>query len=320
VKPRISVILFVRNMAAYIENALSSVLSQSSENVELLVYDGASSDGTAEFLARFKDRFAHFSPGPDGGPAYAINDGIARASGDIVVLLAGDDWLEQGALQHIAREFSADPDLDMLCCGVRIAALDSNGNVATEKRFEAFSDLAFTMDRVLESPLTHGRILRKRVYERIGPYDTSIPITHDLDFLIRCMLAGIVWKVSPFLVYTYRMHRESRTLSGEHAPLARMVRDNCVIARRYVRSPSLRPRDRRALADLLARATARAITGSLQAMDLRSAWKHAAETFLVDPFWLFRFAKQLPRWIGRVLLRVVRPGLREASVSRPGRS
>ena len=101
--PLITVVVFVRNALATIAHALDSVVAQTQPGVELLVLDGGSVDGTVEVIRRYEDKIAFWRSAPDGGPTAAINEGVARAAGDVICLLPADDWLEPGALQTVCR-------------------------------------------------------------------------------------------------------------------------------------------------------------------------------------------------------------------------
>jgi glycosyltransferase involved in cell wall biosynthesis len=282
-------VLFVRNLATHVETAVASVLQQgSSDDVELLVFDGGSTDGTAELLKRHEDRYAHFASKPDRGPAFVINEGVRRARGDAIVLLAGDDRLEPGALARIAARFREDPALELLCCGVRMLSA-----AGAERLYASADALGFELARVVRTPLTHGRIFRRDVYLRVGLYDTTIPYTHDLDFLIRCHLAGVRWKVDPALAYTYVGHAGSRTLSGLHTDIARNSLDNLAIARRHLADARLGRDDRSALLDLHARAAARCVLSSICERSLRRAWPYARDAFRTDARWPHRAFAQL---------------------------
>jgi glycosyltransferase involved in cell wall biosynthesis len=291
--PFVTVILFVRNLAAYVEAAVLSVLRQYSEGVEFFVFDGGSTDGTVQVLQKYRDKFSYFASGPDGGPAAVINEGVRKASGDVIILLAGDDWLEPGALQRIATEFKDDRELDLLCCGVRIATLGKEGKPAHERLYATPELLKFDLRTIVRTPLTHGRIFRKRIYLKVGPYDETIPYTHDLDFLIRCAIAGVRWKADPSVAYTYCQHAGSRTLSGMHTDLARNSLDNLQIARRYLKETGLDAAHMTALLDLHARAAARCVQSSLYQLNLRTTWSLFKDAFRTDYFWPVRAAMQL---------------------------
>ena len=291
--PLVSVILFVRNLAAYVETAVLSVLRQGLGRVELLVFDGGSTDGTVQVLQKYRDEFSYFVSAPDGGPAAAINEGVRRASGEIIILLAGDDWLEPGALQGIASEFKNDGQLDVLCCGVRIAILGEDGKPERESVYATSEALEFTLASIVRTPLTHGRILRKRVYLKIGTYDETIRYTHDMDFLIRCAIAGVRWKTHPSIAYTYRRHSGSRTLSGTHTDIARNSLDNLQIARRYLGNTRLDRAEVNALLDLHARAAARCIQSASYRVNFSALWPLVKDAFRTDYLWPVRAAIQL---------------------------
>src|SRR5207302_2001498 len=129
-----------------------SVLRQYSEGVEFFVFDGGSTDGTVQVLQKYSDKFSYFVSGPDGGPAAVINEGVRKASGDVIILLAGDDWLEPGALQRIATEFKNDRELDLLCCGVRIATLRETGKPEDERIYATSEALKFNLASIVRTP------------------------------------------------------------------------------------------------------------------------------------------------------------------------
>jgi GT2 family glycosyltransferase len=104
--PKISVVLVSFNQAAFVEEAICSVLEQGYPNLELVVIDGASTDGSVAILSRYRDRCAHFLSEPDGGQSEGLNKGFARATGEILCWLNSDDLLEPGALFRVAQAFA----------------------------------------------------------------------------------------------------------------------------------------------------------------------------------------------------------------------
>jgi len=91
--------------AAFVEEGIRSVLLQNYPNLEFLVNDGGSTDGSAEIIARYAPFFAHSQSARDHGQGDAINQGFDRATGDIVGWLNSDDFYLPGALFAVAREF-----------------------------------------------------------------------------------------------------------------------------------------------------------------------------------------------------------------------
>jgi glycosyltransferase involved in cell wall biosynthesis len=102
VAPRISIVVPHFNQGAYLGKCLDSVLSQEYPNLELIVMDGGSTDGSVELLQRYGPRLSHWESERDRGQSHAINKGLARATGDAWNWLCGDDWLEPGALAALA--------------------------------------------------------------------------------------------------------------------------------------------------------------------------------------------------------------------------
>lgn len=277
-------ILFCRNTAATVERAIQSVVSQHSDAVELVVMDGGSTDGTLDILRRYEPHIAVLSSGPDGGPTAAINAGVRRASGEVIALLPGDDWLEPGALVRVVEEFAADPDLDVLSCGTRYVKVDEQGTARTLAQFTDVHTLAFTLRRVLRHPLTAGRFIRRRRYLELGGHSTDC-VFGDYDFLVRLCLAKVKSKVRCELTYTYRVHPGSTTFAGRPETTMMMMRESMHMASRYLQRGVDDAGDRRALLRLHAGSALRLFVMKLVRGDLREAMRAMADAFRANPLW-----------------------------------
>ena len=106
---RFSVVVPTLNQGDTIEDTLRSILEQDYSNVEIIVADGGSRDGTAAVLDRYRPHLARVFEGPDRGQSDAINKGFRAASGDILCWLNSDDYFLPGALRRVADRFAADP-------------------------------------------------------------------------------------------------------------------------------------------------------------------------------------------------------------------
>jgi glycosyltransferase involved in cell wall biosynthesis len=284
VAPAVSVVVFCRNAVTTIEQAIRSVTSQSLDAVELIVLDGGSTDGTLEILRRHEQHIDFLRSAPDGGPTPAINEGWRRARGDVIVLLPGDDWLEPGALELVAREFGADPDLEVLSCGTRIVRVSEDARVRVEEEFADASVLEFRLANVLRHPLTAGRFVRRRVYERFGGHSGDY-VFGDYDFLVRVCLAKVKSKVRSELAYTYRRHAGSSTLSGRPEMTMIMMRDNLRLTRAHLATPGLSAAERRALLTLNAGSACRLAVMQLARGRVREALTTAAEATRLNWLW-----------------------------------
>ncbi len=112
--PKVSIVTPSYNQAAYLAETMRSVLEQDYPNLEYIVIDGGSSDGSAEIIRGFADRLAYWQSQPDLGQTDAINQGFARASGDILAWLNSDDLLLPGAVSAAVRQLQAHPEAGMV--------------------------------------------------------------------------------------------------------------------------------------------------------------------------------------------------------------
>ena len=114
-KPLVSVLITTYNYGRFIEEAIDSVLSQDypQEQIEIVVVDDGSTDDTAERVKRFGSRVNYFYQ-PNGGQASALNLGFAKARGEIISLLDGDDFFLPGKVSRVAKAFQQDPALGMV--------------------------------------------------------------------------------------------------------------------------------------------------------------------------------------------------------------
>src|SRR5688500_9545183 len=118
-EPRISLITVVRNGAAFMERCLRSVTEQSYDNIEYIVIDGASTDGTQAIIERYQPIIAHYQSKPDKGPYDAAMQGIAMATGEMIGFLHADDWLSPNAMAVLAAMYRETPDADIYCFGLQ---------------------------------------------------------------------------------------------------------------------------------------------------------------------------------------------------------
>jgi glycosyltransferase involved in cell wall biosynthesis len=112
--PKISIITPCFNAENYIEQTILSIIEQDYDNLEYIIIDGGSTDGTINIIKKYEDQITYWASEPDRGQSDAINKGIAKATGDIFNWINADDYLEKGILKLIANEFS-DNEIDVLC-------------------------------------------------------------------------------------------------------------------------------------------------------------------------------------------------------------
>lgn len=316
--PLLSIVLFVRNAVTTVDFAIRSVIDNDYPNFELIVLDGGSSDGTQDVLQRYRDYIAYWHSGPDGGPVSAINRGVEVARGDVVCLLAGDDWFEPDSLSTMMNQFISDPQIDLLSCGACTARV-SGSRIIYHSCYNTPRYLALSVKNVVRNSITHARILRKRAYQKVGPYNTAYRIAADQDFLLRACFAGLTARTFSHHLYNYREHPLSATFSRNPETIVPLLKEEIAVTEAHMRRTGLEQADRRALRSLHAGASTSMIVRMLRTSNLRSAGQFAACAFHANPLWpLYSFLwyapvgyrkirKALNLLAGRVLISGQRP-------------
>jgi hypothetical protein len=124
--PRITIVTPSFNQAAYLETTLRSVLDQQYANLEYMVFDGGSRDGSVDLIRRHADRLAYWVSQPDGGQMDAVGQGFARSTGEIMAWLNSDDVLCPWTLRTVSRIFCDLPEVQWLSTRSQLL-LDSAG-------------------------------------------------------------------------------------------------------------------------------------------------------------------------------------------------
>jgi hypothetical protein len=134
---RVSIITPSFNQAAYLEQTILSVLGQDHTDVEYIVIDGGSTDGSIDIIRKYEDRLAGWVSEKDSGQADAINKGFSRAGGEIVAWLNSDDYYLPGAIREAVKVFDQHPDV-MLVYGDMIA-VDEHGETFNRFSYKQLS-------------------------------------------------------------------------------------------------------------------------------------------------------------------------------------
>lgn len=173
---KISIVTIVRNNVSQIGETIDSVLSQEYPDLEYIVIDGASTDGTVGEIEKRREGLACFVSEPDRGIYDAMNKGIARATGDVIGLINSGDRYLPGALKLVEKSF-AGRDLDNSIFW---------GDVIYEKKGRIRGFRPENRYRGAFAPHP-SMFVPRRVYERIGVYDTSFRLLGDYDFMYRAV-------------------------------------------------------------------------------------------------------------------------------------
>jgi glycosyltransferase involved in cell wall biosynthesis len=206
--PRISVVTPSFEQAQYLEAAIVSVLSQNYSDLEYLILDGGSSDGSREIIERYKARLAFWRSAKDAGQAAAINEGFRRATGEILGWLNSDDLYTRTALTSVAQTLGPYLGEPCVCYGAcEIFRDDRAGKIRTALEFNA--KLLQTTD-----PLDQPSVFwTRKAWELVGPLDEKLHYAFDWDWFLRATQRCRFVRMDTTLS-RYRIHAAHKSGTG----------------------------------------------------------------------------------------------------------
>ncbi len=223
---KISIVIPSFQQAAYLPATLESVCAQNYPDMEVLVFDGGSTDGSVDILrgwtARAGGRPIRWVSQKDGGQADAINLGLRACTGDVVAYLNSDDVYYPGALAAAAAHFRAEPGC--LALYGRAHHLHADGSVMEEYPTEPWD-----YDRLLDTCfLCQPAVFwRRGVMERFGVFDDTLRYALDYEYWLRVGREIPFHYLDTSFLAGSRLHEDTKTLSQRvpaHLELARVVK------------------------------------------------------------------------------------------------
>ncbi len=203
----------VFNGQPHVAGCLDSVLRQDYPNIEHIIVDGGSTDGTLEVLRRYDDKVAFWKSEPDNGVYDAWNKGLREAHGEWICFLGIDDEFLQGAVSSYMALAAKNPDAEYLCSRVRwvhpSGYVRIMGHPWTWKKFSKWMCTAHV-----------GSMHRRDIYDSLGMYDTSYRMVGDYELLLR---AGSKLNTAFMPVATVMMRAGG--VSGASIALAEVAHD-----------------------------------------------------------------------------------------------
>ncbi|KAA6332082.1 putative glycosyltransferase [termite gut metagenome] len=182
--PKFSIITVTYNARKVLGNTIRSVITQTYRNIEYIIIDGASKDGTVSLIEKYRPYIHTLVSEPDGGLYEAMNKGIAYATGDYLCFLnAGDSFHTEDTLQQMVRSISTAGHLPDVLYG-KTALVDKKGNFLRMRRLSAPEEL--TWKSFQQGMLVcHQAFFAKR--SLVEPYDLHYRFSADFDWCIRMM-------------------------------------------------------------------------------------------------------------------------------------
>lgn len=199
---KISIITVCYNSEATIRDTIESVLSQSYADIEYIIIDGASSDGTLHIVDEYRDRISTVVSEPDEGIYDAMNKGIKLATGDVIGILNSDDFFaDNTVITTVADAFENDNIIsgiygDLIYvqrnnCDIKVRDYSSNFFAKWKIRFGL----------MLPHPTMY---LKREVFADFGFYKLTYRVAADFEFITRLVMGGIVVKRLPKVMVKMR--------------------------------------------------------------------------------------------------------------------
>jgi glycosyltransferase involved in cell wall biosynthesis len=197
--PRVSIIIPTRNRARYLKRGLDRLLECDYPNLEVIVMDGASTDGTAALLASYGPRLTRWVSEKDGGEYDAANKGAALASGEIIKFMSDDDVLLPQSVEIASRYFLAHPEVDVVFGQQRVFQTTPHGDVLVyDKPILDRRSLTLRnwIRRSRKVPSNIASFIRKRALDEVGGFSTTI-WPGDVEFWARVARRGRAMALLP---------------------------------------------------------------------------------------------------------------------------
>jgi glycosyltransferase involved in cell wall biosynthesis len=208
--PRISIVTPSYNQAAFLEATIQSVLSQDYPNLEYIVMDGGSTDGSVEIIKRYEGRLAHWVSAKDEGQADAINRGFRRATGNILAWLNSDDMYLPGTLAKIAAAMTGAAEGEVLF-GNCIHINDASSELYGSDVIGSHEKWGIEQVDYIEQP---SSFFSRSAWDKTGELAADLCYCLDWDWFIRARGKGIRFFPIPDYLSIYRLHEGHKTGSG----------------------------------------------------------------------------------------------------------
>jgi Glycosyl transferase family 2 len=218
--PSITVVVPSYQQGSFLEETLRSVLLQGYPDLELLVMDAGSTDGTVEVIKRYEKWISGWVSEKDGGQSAAINKGWRRSRGELLTWLNSDDLLMPGWAAVAAGSLVADETLDLAFCDVQVIDADSRPQWIYRGELPSLEQMVIYWKTTFAQ---QGFLMRRRLLEECGYLDESLHFTMDTEYWLRLLVAKRKYHRLPQTLGAFRIHDAAKTTTQHHVHVANMV-------------------------------------------------------------------------------------------------
>lgn len=210
--PKITVITPSYNQAQYLEATIRSVLDQGYPNLEYIIIDGGSTDGSVEIIKRYASQLAYWISEPDRGQSHAINKGLQRATGEWVGWQNSDDIYYPDSFMLVAKCAARSPSANLIIGDINL--INEHGQVIRDVRYVRPTYLSLLAEGMV---LTNQAAFWKRdLHTRLGWLDESLHYGFDYEWFLRILVDTNQSVHIPEIIGALRYHTETKTSQFQH--------------------------------------------------------------------------------------------------------
>lgn len=181
---KVSIITVCFNSAKTIENTIQSVASQDYKNVEYIIVDGKSTDATLQIIDKYKDRISRLISEKDEGIYYAINKGIAAATGDVIAIIHADDFYTGSwVISDVVKTFE-EKKTDTVYGDLQYVDREDISRIKRNWISGNYFKASFLKGWMPPHP---SFFVKKKCYERFGAYNTDFLSAADYEMMLRLL-------------------------------------------------------------------------------------------------------------------------------------
>jgi glycosyltransferase involved in cell wall biosynthesis len=207
---KLSIVTISYNQCEFLERTIRSVIEQRGVEVEYIIVDAGSTDGSRDIIQAYHPHFAHVVLEPDAGPADGLNKGFALASGDVYGFLNSDDTLEVGALAEVATWFEQHRDIDVVSGHAWI--IDRHDSRLRRAWSEPYGRLTVAYGAAIQ--IQPSTFFRRGAYLATGGFNLQNRSSWDSELMVDLYLSGAQFGIIDKFLSCYRLHEVSITNSG----------------------------------------------------------------------------------------------------------